>query len=47
MFGQRKDIKIREEIFQDIDPIRAIDEKAFGQIQEANIVDKLRVLEEV
>jgi putative acetyltransferase len=37
-----KHIKIREEIFQDIDAIRAINEKAFGQPQEANIVDKLR-----
>jgi putative acetyltransferase len=37
-----KDIRIREEIFQDIDAIRAINEKAFGQPQEANIVDKLR-----
>jgi putative acetyltransferase len=37
-----KDIKIREEIFQDIDAIRAINEQTFGQPQEANIVDKLR-----
>ena len=37
-----KDIKIREEIFQDIDAIRALNEQAFGQPQEANIVDKLR-----
>jgi putative acetyltransferase len=35
-------IKIREEIFQDIDAIRTINEQAFGQPQEANIVDKLR-----
>ena len=37
-----KDIKIREEIYQDTDAIRAINEQAFGQPQEANIVDKLR-----
>ncbi len=37
-----KDIKIRKEIFQDIDAIRAINEQAFGQPQEANIADKLR-----
>ena len=37
-----KHIKIREEIPQDIDTIRAINEQAFGQPQEANIVDKLR-----
>jgi len=37
-----KDIKIREEIFRDIEAIRAINEQAFGQPQEANIVDKLR-----
>jgi putative acetyltransferase len=37
-----KDIRIREEILQDIDAIRAINEQAFGQPQEANIVDKLR-----
>jgi putative acetyltransferase len=37
-----KDIKIREEIFKDIDAIRTINEQAFGQPQEANIVDKLR-----
>jgi putative acetyltransferase len=37
-----KDIKIREEIFQDIDAIRAINNQAFGQPQEANIADKLR-----
>jgi putative acetyltransferase len=42
IFGQMKDIKIRKEIFQDIDSIRAINEKAFGHPQEANIVDKLR-----
>jgi len=35
-------IKIREEIPQDIDAIRAINEKAFGQLQEANIIDRLR-----
>jgi putative acetyltransferase len=35
-------IEIREEIPQDIDAIRAINEQAFGQPQEANIVDKLR-----
>jgi hypothetical protein len=37
-----KDIKIRKETLQDIDAIRAINEKAFGQLQEANIVDRLR-----
>jgi len=37
-----KDIKIREEIFQDIEAIRAIINQAFSQPQEANIVDKLR-----
>jgi putative acetyltransferase len=37
-----KDIKIREEIFKDIDAIRTINEQAFGQPQEANIVDRLR-----
>jgi len=37
-----KDIKIRKEIFQDIDAIRVINGQAFGQPQEANIVDKLR-----
>ena len=37
-----KNIKIRVEIFQDIDAIRTINEQAFGQLQEANIVDKLR-----
>ena len=37
-----KHIKIREEIPQDIDAIRAINEKAFGQLQEANIIDRLR-----
>ena len=29
-----KYLKIREEIFQDIDAIRALNEKAFGQAQE-------------
>jgi putative acetyltransferase len=37
-----KDIKIRKETLQDIDAIRAINERAFGQFQEANIVDRLR-----
>ncbi len=37
-----KDVKIREELFQDIDAIRAINEKAFGQLQEANIIHRLR-----
>ena len=37
-----KDIKTREEIFKDIDPIRAINEKAFPQPHEANIVNRLR-----
>ena len=37
-----KDIKIREEIFQDVDAIRTVNEKAFGQPQEANIIDRLR-----
>lgn len=35
-------IKIREEIFQDVDAIRTINEKAFGQPQEANIINRLR-----
>ncbi len=35
-------ITIREEIFQDIDVIRTINEKAFGQSQEENIIDRLR-----
>ena len=42
IFGQMKDIKIRKETLQDIDSIRVINELAFGQVQEANIVDKLR-----
>ena len=42
IFDQMKDIKIRKEMFQDIDAIRAVNEQAFGQPQEANIVDKLR-----
>jgi len=42
MFDQMKDIKIRKEIFQDIDAIRTINEQAFSQSQEAHIVDKLR-----
>jgi len=37
-----KDIKIRGEIFGDLDAIRTINEQAFGQLQEANIVDRLR-----
>ncbi len=37
-----KNITIREEIFQDIDAIRTINERAFGQPQEANIIDRLR-----
>lgn len=37
-----EDLKIRKKIFQDIEAIRAINEKAFGQPQEANLVDKLR-----
>jgi len=37
-----RNIQIREEIFQDTDAIREINEKAFGQSQEANIVDRLR-----
>lgn len=37
-----KDIKIRTEILQNIDAIRRINEKAFSQPQEANIVDRLR-----
>ena len=37
-----KDIKIRKETLQDVDSIRVINELAFGQVQEANIVDKLR-----
>ena len=42
ILSQMKDIKIRKETLQDIDPIRAINERAFGQPQEANIVDRLR-----
>jgi putative acetyltransferase len=37
-----KHIKIREEIPQDVGAIRGINNQAFGQPQEANIVDKLR-----
>ena len=35
-------MKIRQEISQDIDAIRTIYEQAFGQPQEANLIDKLR-----
>jgi putative acetyltransferase len=42
IFGQMRNIQIRENIFQDTDAIREINEKAFGQSQEANIVDRLR-----
>jgi len=35
-----KDLKIREEISQDISAIRAINEKVFRQPQEANIVNR-------
>ena len=31
ILSQMKDIKIRKETLQDIDPIRAINERAFGQ----------------
>ncbi len=37
-----KHIKIREEIFQDIDAIRTINENAFGQPQEANIINSAK-----
>ena len=37
-----KDIKIRKETLQNIDSIREINEKAFGQLQEANLLDRLR-----
>jgi putative acetyltransferase len=40
--GRLKDLGIREEISQDIEAIRAVNKKASGQHQEANIVDKLR-----
>jgi len=41
--GIKKDmIKIRKESQKDIDVIRQINEQAFGQSQEANIIDKLR-----
>ncbi len=35
-------MKIRQETRQDIEAIRALNEKAFGQPQEARLIDKLR-----
>ena len=35
-------INVREEISEDVPAIRVVNERAFGQPQEANIVDKIR-----